>query len=178
MSTLVCGIDPGFDGAVAVINAGEVHAIRMPTIGTGAAKLIDVWEVVCFVREHTGVPAVPTAIERVSARPGQGVSSMFRFGRGAGQMIGMLQAHGVPWAHPTPRAWQKVLGDVGGGPKGAAVALCKMRWPNFCLTPPRATKPHQGTADALCIAEWMRRELASGRPHVDYDDRHGGNADA
>lgn len=156
----VAGVDPGFDGAVALVGPDDtVAAIRMPTLGTGAARIIDIAAIVRFLLYHTYQPGVPTAIERVSARPGQGVASMFRFGRGTGQLIGWLQTLGVAWAHPTPAKWQKMLAtDVGGKPKHAALAFVAMRFPRFAgLTPSGARKPHEGIADAICIAEWMRR---------------------
>jgi hypothetical protein len=37
-------------------------------------------------------------IERVAARPGQGVTSMFRFGLTAGQIIGLVADLRVPYS--------------------------------------------------------------------------------
>jgi crossover junction endodeoxyribonuclease RuvC len=47
-------------------------------------------------------------IERVHAAPGQGVSSMFRFGYAAGALAGIVTALGHTVSFTTPQHWQKI----------------------------------------------------------------------
>jgi crossover junction endodeoxyribonuclease RuvC len=49
-------------------------------------------------------------IERVAARPGQGVTSMFRFGLTAGQIIGLVAGLRVPYSLVLPQRWQRLTG--------------------------------------------------------------------
>jgi len=46
----------------------------------------------------------------VNAMPGQGVTSMFSFGRSYGFLRGCLVALGIPFDDVTPGKWQKALG--------------------------------------------------------------------
>jgi crossover junction endodeoxyribonuclease RuvC len=49
-------------------------------------------------------------IEKVGARPGQGVSSMFRFGQSFGTIIGVVAALQIPVRFVTPGRWKKHYG--------------------------------------------------------------------
>ena len=49
-------------------------------------------------------------IEQVAARPGQGVTSMFRFGLTAGQIIGLVAGLRVPYSLVLPQRWQRLAG--------------------------------------------------------------------
>ena len=48
-------------------------------------------------------------IEKVSAMPGQGVTSMFRFGYAAGFCLGVVTGLGIRTEMVTPRAWKKEM---------------------------------------------------------------------
>ena len=56
------------------------------------------------------------------------------------------------------RTWQKaVLGEVPPGEsKDYAIQWCRQNAPDLNLTPGRCYRPHDGLADARCIAEWAR----------------------
>ena len=49
-------------------------------------------------------------LERVGARPGQGVSSMFRFGQQLGALEMAAAAHGHELRYVTPSVWKKYHG--------------------------------------------------------------------
>ena len=148
------GIDPGLTGGIALIDGNRASAQPMPVAGgevhAGAvAALLLAW---------LNGQRAQVAIERVGAMPGQGVSSMFKFGCGYGQVRGVCAALGLPVALVQPQAWKKrVLSGLSHDKEGAA-RYCASRWPGLPLILPRCRKPHDGMADALCIAAWMESQ--------------------
>jgi crossover junction endodeoxyribonuclease RuvC len=101
---------------------------------------------------------VRAIVERVHAMPSQGVSSTFTFGKGFGGVLGVFAALGVPVLLPTPQAWKKKILAGTKQDKAAAVAWARRVYPGVPLVLARCRKPHDGMADALCIAEWGRLE--------------------
>ena len=81
------GIDPGMTGGIAITDFDSmfVRAWRYPGDIESTSKLIG-----DLVRNMT-IPLA--AIERVHAMPGQGVSSMFKFGMNFGGWMGILAAY-------------------------------------------------------------------------------------
>jgi hypothetical protein len=100
-------------------------------------------------------------VERVGAMPKQGLVSTFSFGRGFGEILGAIEALGLPLEMPIPQGWKKVVlagTDMG---KAAAVGYVARRFPGADLRPtPRSKKPSDGIFDAVCLAEYGRRLLA------------------
>lgn len=139
------GIDPGKKGGIAILDRlGEVIGVwDMPDTEQ------DILEV---FQEFAG--KARAALEKVSAMPGQGVTSMFTFGRGYGALRMALTASRVPFRDVGPKAWQKELGLTGPYPspkdrKNAHKATAQALFPGEKVT--------LLTADALLIAEWLRR---------------------
>lgn len=152
------GIDPGANGGIAVLSdAGWVVALRRMPLADGrvhAGGLAD------LLREYDYARCV--AIERVGAMPGQGVTSMFTFGRGVGVVYGVCAALSMPVVEVAPQTWRKVLGACAKGGK-PSLAFCATRWPGTSLVPEGCRVASDGLADALCIAEWLRlREVGKG----------------
>ena len=143
------GIDPGKTGAVALItNEGAHEILDYP----GDPSLI----VDRFRKWKLNYEIVMTALEKVGARPGQGVVSMFTFGRNLGAWEGIISAFGIPFMMPTPRQWQKGLIDqkAGGNPKERSLNTARRLFPNASLT----RKKDHGRADALLLAFWAKRQ--------------------
>ena len=153
MSVIVCGIDPGLSGAVAWYwpETGAVAVEDMPTVdgAVNGAALAD------MIRAMQPVGAL---IEQVASRPGQGVSSVFTFGRGYGTVIGVVQACGVPLEFATPGRWKKYyrLGPDKEEARAKAIHL----WPS-CKDFSR--KRDHGRAESCLLARyyaenhWVRR---------------------
>lgn len=104
--TLVA-IDPGQKGAIAWKrpDSGTYYVTPMPegraAIVSLLGRLIKISGIAAFL------------IEAVSARPGQGVCSMFTFGRHLGTIEGALSVW-RPWVfYLAPRVWMKKIGVRG-----------------------------------------------------------------
>jgi crossover junction endodeoxyribonuclease RuvC len=141
------GIDPGRTGAAAIITPdGYCDVADWPGDPVAAADLLRSWLVEYSVKL--------CALERVASRPGQGVSSVFRFGVNFGTWQGLLAALAIRYVMPTPQAWQKgivVLSD-GDDPKTRALAVARRLYPDADLS----LKKHHGRADALLLANYAR----------------------
>ena len=123
----VIGIDPGQTGAIAIYwpteHRIEIHDMPMlPNAKNGRPEL-DYTAVIDLLREDGAV----TWLEQVASRPGQGVSSVFRFG----MMFGALQACAAAAAAPlrlvTPGQWKKAFGLC--KDKGASRQMAMQRLP-------------------------------------------------
>jgi crossover junction endodeoxyribonuclease RuvC len=64
-------------------------------------------------------------VELVGAMPGQGVSSVFAFGKSFGVVIGVPAALGVPFTLISPQVWKGALG-VSAGKDGARACASQL----------------------------------------------------
>jgi crossover junction endodeoxyribonuclease RuvC len=146
------GIDPGLDGALALVLADEAIAVwDMPTVEDGKSRSVNGYllaDILAEAAEMVGArPSV--VIERVSAMPGQGVSSMFNFGRSVGIVEGVVTGAGLPLTRVTPVTWKRRAKLIG-KPKDASRAKALELWPE--MSGELARKKDCGRADALLIA--------------------------
>ena len=90
--------------------------------------------------------------------PGQGVTSMFSFGKSAGFIEGVLQALRIPYQLIPPQKWKKEFGL--NSSKQKSIDVCKKLFPNVSLRrTERCTTDHDGMAESLLMAEYARRKL-------------------
>jgi len=84
---------------------------------------------------------------------GQGVTSVFSFGRSLGAIEGVIAARSIKATLITPQTWQKAMGVTGGkdGARARAMELFPWNIDYFKL------KKHDGRADAALIACWGLR---------------------
>ncbi len=160
---LFIGIDPGFDGAVAVLDDdGPVVAVcDTPTLvvtgaGDKSKRVYNVSAMLDILAPYAGIPA-RVMLEQVHAMPGQGVRSMFVFGEGLGLWQGILAALQIPYEMVPPRRWQSILLHGMGKGKDAARVKAMRLFPTVDLS----LKKHAGRADAILLAEYSR--IAAGR---------------
>lgn len=143
---LYIGIDPGKDGALAVIT---------PTGECIVPFSLDRYN---LELKRLGASAAFCCLERVGAMPGQGVTSMFKFGENYGFIQGLLTAYSIPYELVTPQKWKKefqVTGD-----KNSSIAVCKRLFPDVSLhRTDRCKKDHDGMAEALLLACYARRRM-------------------
>lgn len=150
---ITVGIDPGKKGALVRITDVTQEAFQMPLIG----KEIDSFAIAQWFKEQR--PDM-VYMEKVGARPNQGVVSMFNFGDGYGKVKGVLETLAIPYKLITPQQWKKVILAGTAKDKDAAIAYVSRKYPDLELIPPRCRKPHDGIADACCLAELARMEVS------------------
>ena len=149
MPNRIAGIDPGKSGGIAFLSEAGPLAEPMPLCG----KEIDGRYLAEWLKESAPDLVV---VEKVGAMPGQGVTSMFTFGTGFGRVLGVIEALGLPYRLVTPQAWKKVVLAGTSRDKTAAVEFVNRAYPALNLAPGRKRVPHDGMADAVCIAEYGR----------------------
>lgn len=146
------GIDPGKDGALAIL-WGENRKIDVSIFCMEAYRYL---LRIASGEKYQG--KVKCCLERVGAMPGQGVTSMFRFGENYGFIQGLLTAYSIPYELVTPQKWKKEFQIT--GDKNSSIAVCKRLFPDVSLRrTDRCKKDHDGMAEALLMAEYARRRL-------------------
>ena len=158
------GWDPGKTGAmVALTDKGALLEYEpYPIIKAGSKKVLDLVGICQWV-SNLGIDyAIRATIEQVSARRGQGATSIFSFGRSLGVIEGVIAASGISKMYATPQAWQKMM--LAGKPKGkdskaSAILTCTELWPELAAAFRDMNKEQrEGIADAALIAEYGRRQ--------------------
>ena len=144
------GIDPGFSGAWGMINhmgeyisCGDMHHTD---------KHIEtrlVWSEMLQALDRQDCEVV---VESVHSMPGQGVSSSFKFGVAFGGAIALAERFNCPWHLVTPQSWKKSLKLT--SDKQQSLDMARQLWP----TAPLDRKKDNGRAEALLLAEWLRRQ--------------------
>jgi len=164
------GIDPGLSGALAVLDASGtlVSVSDTPVISvvqkgkkskSGGAmhkKHYMVGSMVQLLRlaqDQGNVQMI--GLEQVSARPEQGVTSMFSMGRGVGTWEGIIGALGLTLDYITPQVWKKVFG-LSGSDKADSILKAQqiIKGAVSYLT----LVKHDGRAEACLIGEYTRRK--------------------
>lgn len=158
------GIDPGLDGAVAVVDPGNTSCTMVwdtPTLtvksARGTRREYALRRMAQFLEPYNGsiCPVAVAYIENVHAMPGQGVRSMFTMGYGVGAWEGILAALGIIYTRVTPQRWKAAMLDGMGKDKDAGRMRAMQLFPDRAVLFER--KKDDGRADAILIAEYGRR---------------------
>lgn len=154
----ICGIDPGKQGAFVLIRCDGTSAVlRMPIKPDG--KTVDGVAISKWLLEQEVTHAVVEKIGARGHRNQQGkairnAGNEFRFAIGIGVIHGCLDSMGIPYKKIMPMTWKpKVLRELGLDKK-AAIKYAQDFWPQVDLQPGRCTTPHDGIADAVCLADY------------------------
>ena len=129
--TIILGVDPGTSGAVALLDGWNLrHLSDIPSTKTKGSRRIVQTAALAHLLRSWG-PVDVAIIERVASMPGQGVASMFAFGKACGIVEGILAAMDVPIEYLTPGVWRKVVGLTGTRDviKDRARHLAAEKWP-------------------------------------------------
>lgn len=158
------GIDPGLSGAVATLLDGEPGPmLDMPTVQVGDWREVDAASLAAWMRliraQHPGAD-FSACVEKVSARPGDGGTSAFRFGEGYGQIKAVLGVLSLDYSRAIPAVWKRHMGLIG-TEKDAARLLAIRRFPS--AEPMLRRKKDGGRADALLLALWHENTQLHGR---------------
>jgi len=151
----IIGVDVGLDGAIAMMNGTDlIKVLDMPTVTldrNGKAKRqISIPELIEIIDEFKPEEAY---IEKVFAMSGQGVTSVFSFGRSLGAIEGVIAARSIKSTLITPQTWQKAMGVTGGKDGARARAMELFPWNVDYFK----RKKDDGRADAALIACWGLR---------------------
>jgi crossover junction endodeoxyribonuclease RuvC len=150
---MILAIDPGAKGALAFFNpaTGALELVDTPTVEVkrGAKNKVEISAQMLagIIRARSPSEAV---VERVGAFPGQGVSSVFAFGKAAGLLDGILAALEIPVTYVAPQKWQRDVGARAGkdGNRQRAAEL----FPAYAQSFARAKD--DGRADAALMSWW------------------------
>jgi crossover junction endodeoxyribonuclease RuvC len=160
------GIDPGKSGAIACIKDDrEIILVRdYPGDVHGCVDIVDkiISKSDTIPRMHIG-KFIQAAIERAQSMPKQGVRSMFNYGVNYGDWRGCLASPKIPFEHPTPQMWRKGLITTMGTAKNPSMDAARRLFPEAELYGPRGGA-RDGRAEALLIAEWLRRLHVAQQP--------------
>lgn len=158
---LIAGIDPGFTGAIALLDLGSAAlTIRdMPTAPSTKGRVeLDLYQLGLALKpeldDHDSEACI-AVLEQVAARPGQGAPATFRFGQGYGAIEMALVGHGWERNYVTPTTWKKhfkLSKD-----KGASRALACQRFPQHADLFARVKD--DGRAEAALLALYGREVI-------------------
>lgn len=153
--TVLIGIDPGKHGALCILSDGSVALRDTPTINDGKKDQYDIKEMNKILKDAKAIsPDIQAIIEQVGAMPGQGVTSMFSMGYGLGIWHSLLIANEIPFVRVRPQEWKPTF-SLKGKEKGASILRAQELYPAADIR----LKKHDGRAEALLMAEHLRRTL-------------------
>lgn len=156
---VIVGIDPGLSGAIAWLSADGhlIEARDLPVAKTNGRSQLMPAVLAGWLMEMNRRPT-HAFLERVATRPGEGAVGAFSFGRGYGQIEGVLAAVGVPVTLVTPQRWKGALGVP--ADKSAARLRASQLWPGLAGTFARVRD--DGRAEAALLGHYGAQTLRGG----------------
>jgi crossover junction endodeoxyribonuclease RuvC len=151
------GLDPGLSGAIVAILPDGIEFHDMPVLTVKGKQTLDYAGLAHILRRYPSRGEVMAAIELVGAMPGQGVSSMFKFGQCYGAVLATMASLQIPYQTVTPPVWKRTYRLVG-CEKDESRARALELFP-AAVEHLKRKKDH-GRADALLLAEYLRRSMA------------------
>lgn len=151
----IISFDPGQKGAICVYNHGIANFYPMPKT---------IYYIAEIVKVHCQGCSYHVFVEKAQAMPKNGAVGMFNYGRGFGEILGILTYHKAPFTLVHPRTWCKIMHQgtsKDGTAKIRSLEAAKRLFPNLNLfRSVRCKKPDEGFIDALLIAEYGRRVMS------------------
>lgn len=153
----ILGVDPGLSGAIAWYFPDTPESVTVEDVPVVASEI----DAATLTRRISQLRPTMAVIELVAARPGQGVSSMFKFGKAYGTVIGVVAALSIPVHFTSPQRWKKHfrLDSDKEKSRREAIRLFPSNSASFCR------KKDNGRAEAALIARYgaetlIRRSVA------------------
>ena len=107
----IIGIDPGIQGALAILdNEKVIDIVDLPVMSDGKKnkKQLNGAYLSDYLKKHIlNIENTVVVVEQVNAMPGQGVTSMFNFGQTFGVIKGICAALKIPIYFVRPSKWKK-----------------------------------------------------------------------
>ena len=147
--SLILGVDPGaVSGAFAVLDSGTLlECDDLPTIASGKTRWVDSTLLSRLLELKAGRPML-AAVERQSARPGQGVSSTFVSATAYGSLLAVLQIAGCSIELITAAKWKAALGLS--ADKQQSLDRARLLYPSASLD----RKRDHGRAESILLAHY------------------------
>lgn len=163
MARFYIGIDPGQKGGIAIIDKGKdkIHLLAMPLLDDKEG--LDVLDIKRWIfgmtdQMHLCNYSCFCYIEKSQAMPQQGVTSMFNYGKGYGELIALLKILEIPFKEIRPRVWKKTLGLE--RLKSESVKLAEELYPRLSgMFVTKRGRLLDGIAEALLIAHLAKLEM-------------------
>ena len=113
------GIDPGIGGSIAALIGDSPVVWDVPVVKSQTVRKkkkvnksdYDLEGMVNILKHFEGQEVI-CALEKVSARPGEGVVSSFGFGKGYGYWKGIVIAYHFTLIEVTPTIWKKYYPEI------------------------------------------------------------------
>ena len=149
---ILMSIDPGLSGAIAVfIDDVLIDIVDTPTHeltrNNKTKRQISASALAGIFTQHHPDHVV---VEKVTAMPGNGATSMFSFGRSFGVIEGIVGAFEIPATYVMPAVWTKGIGR-GLGKDASRARACEL-YPQHQQKFARVKD--DGRADAVLIGAW------------------------
>ena len=152
----IIGIDPGLNGAIAILEDKKVLGIfDMPVMAEGkknkrqlnSAQLVNILKENIQKNEEINI-----VVEQVNAMPGQGVTSMFNFGQTFGAIKGVCAALELPIFFVRPSKWKKHFELINSSKDSSRTKAIEM-YPK--LSNELSKKKDVNKSDAILIARFF-----------------------
>ena len=160
------GIDPGYKGAIGILSGRgrfiAVYDMPIEIINKKGTKIVNFKRVSEFSQEVDGLklseillqyPNAKAIIEKVSSMPDQGVASSFNFGTSYGIAIGCVRGNRFELSKVPPNKWKAYFNLS--SDKILSLELARELFPEAKEF--LKLKKHDGRAEALLLAEYLRR---------------------
>ncbi len=152
----IIGIDPGLNGAIAILkdnNVEEIFDIPVMSDGKKNKRQLNSAQLVKLLKNNIdNNEETVMVVEQVNAMPGQGVTSMFNFGQTFGAIKGICAALSLPIFFVRPAKWKKHF-DLINASKDASRTKAIEMYPS--ISDKLSKKKDVNKSDAILIARFF-----------------------
>ena len=151
----IIGIDPGIQGALAILdNEKVIDIVDLPVMSEGKKnkKQLNGAYLSDYLKKHIlNIENTVVVVEQVNAMPGQGVTSMFNFGQTFGVIKGICAALKIPIYFVRPSKWKKHFDLIRSSKDASRTKVIEM-YPS--LSNLLSKKKDVNKSDAILIAKF------------------------
>ena len=152
----IIGIDPGIQGALAILdNEKVIDIVDLPVMSDGKKnkKQLNGAYLSDYLKKHIlNIENTVVVVEQVNAMPGQGVTSMFNFGQTFGVIKGICAALKIPIYFVRPSKWKKHFDLIRSSKDASRTKVIEM-YP--ALSNLLSKKKDVNKSDAILIAKFF-----------------------